>query len=115
MSLSNDIKLSKTVWELWHGQDFSFRGGKYITKKVRNVSLDLDMPTGPPLHLYQLNIIKIPLRVSKLCSIQGCVYVLNPRTKTKSKKGHKWAKILWMVTNIIFDLCFTMIYSSENF
>ena len=29
-------------------------GDKYITKKVRVVSLACDTPTGPPLHLYQI-------------------------------------------------------------
>ena len=34
---------------------FGLQGGNYITKKkVRVVSLACDMPTGPPLNLYQL-------------------------------------------------------------
>ena len=33
---------------------FCFRGDKYITNKVRVVSLARDRPTGPPLHPYQI-------------------------------------------------------------
>ena len=53
-SLPNMIKLSQTVWELWPAEDFSFRAGNYIMKIVRVVSLAYDMPTGPPLHSYQI-------------------------------------------------------------
>ena len=53
-SLPNIIILSQTVWELWPAQDFCFRGDNYIMKKVRVVSLECDMPTGPPLHPYQI-------------------------------------------------------------
>ena len=35
-------------------QAFGFRGDKYLTKKVRVVSLIQDMPTGPYLCLYQI-------------------------------------------------------------
>ena len=36
-------------------KDFGFRGDNYIMKKkVRVVSLAHDMPTGPPLHFYQI-------------------------------------------------------------
>ena len=31
-----------------------FREDNFITKKVRVVSLATDMPTGPPLHPYQI-------------------------------------------------------------
>ena len=34
-------------------QDFGFRGGNYIMKEVRAVSLACDTPTGPPLHFYR--------------------------------------------------------------
>ena len=46
--------LSQTVWELWPAQNFGFRGDNYITKIVRVVSLTCDIPTGPPLHSYQI-------------------------------------------------------------
>ena len=51
--LSNIIKLSQTVWP---AQDFGFRGDNYITKKVKFslFSLARNMPTGPPLHCYQI-------------------------------------------------------------
>ena len=51
--LPNIIKLSQTVWELWPAQDFRFRGGNYITKTVRVVTLASNIPTGPLLHFYQ--------------------------------------------------------------
>ena len=35
-------------------QAFGFRGDKYLTKKVRVVSLTPGMPTGPYLCLYQI-------------------------------------------------------------
>ena len=35
MSLPKIIKLSQTVWEIWHAQDFGIRGDKYIMEKVR--------------------------------------------------------------------------------
>ena len=35
-------------------QYFCFRGDNYITNKVRVVSLARDMPTGPPLHPYEI-------------------------------------------------------------
>ena len=38
---------------LWSTKDFGFRGGNYIKKKVRVVSLACDIPTGPPLHFYR--------------------------------------------------------------
>ena len=34
--------------------DFCFRGDNYITKKVRVDSLAPNMPTGPPLHPFQI-------------------------------------------------------------
>ena len=40
--------------KLWPAQDFGFRGDNYITKKVSVVFLACDMPTGPPLHPYQI-------------------------------------------------------------
>ena len=46
--------LPQTVLELLHAQDFSLREDNYLTKKVRVVSLSGDMPTGPPLHSYQI-------------------------------------------------------------
>ena len=42
-------------------------------------------------------------------------YVLPQQQKTKSKKAHNLAKILWMIINIEFNLYFTMIYPSANF
>ena len=48
------IKLSQIVWELWPAQDFCFRGDNYIAKKVKVVSFACAMPTGPPLHPYQM-------------------------------------------------------------
>ena len=53
-SLANVIKLSPTERELWPAEDFGFRGDNYIKKTVRVVSLARDMPTGPPLHSYQI-------------------------------------------------------------
>ena len=52
--LPSIIKLSQTLWELWRAQNFGFRGGNYIMKRVRVVYLARDMPTGPPLHSYQV-------------------------------------------------------------
>ena len=46
MSLSNIIKLSHTVWELWPAKDFGLRGDKYITQKMIVVSLACDSPSG---------------------------------------------------------------------
>ena len=54
MSLPNITKLSQIIWEFWPAQDFSFRGDKYITKKVRVVSLARDHPSGPPFHPYEI-------------------------------------------------------------
>ena len=48
------IILSQTVLKLWPAQDFGFRGDNYIRKTVRVFSLAHDMPTGPPLHSYQI-------------------------------------------------------------
>ena len=42
--------------QFWAAQVFGFRGDKYLTKKVRVVSLIQGMLTGPYLYL---NIIKI--------------------------------------------------------
>ena len=53
MSLPNIIKLSQTLWELWPAQDFSFRGDKYIRKKV-NLSLLHSTISGPYLCLYPI-------------------------------------------------------------
>ena len=38
-----------------------------------------------------------------------------PQQQKLSEKGHNLAKILWMITNIEFDLYITMIYPSANF
>ena len=35
MTLSNIVKLSETVWELWPAQDYDFSEDKYIMKNVR--------------------------------------------------------------------------------
>ena len=53
--LQNIIKICLRVSKLRSAQDFGFRGDNYIMKKkVRVVSLACDMPTGPPLNLYQI-------------------------------------------------------------
>ena len=53
--LLNIIKICLRVSKLWSAQDFGFWGDNYITKKkVRVVPLACDMPTGPPLNLYQI-------------------------------------------------------------
>ena len=53
--LQNIIKICFRVSKLWSAQDFGFRGDNFITKKkARVVSLTRDMPTGPPLKLYQI-------------------------------------------------------------
>ena len=70
MSPSNSIKLSSTVWEL---QDICFRGDNYIMKKVRVVSLAHDMPTGPPLHPYQ--ILSNYLTAAQAFSLRGDKYM----------------------------------------
>ena len=54
MSIPNIIKLFQTVWELWPAQDFSFRGNKNITYKVKIVSLAHDTSSGPYLCLYPI-------------------------------------------------------------
>ena len=38
-------------------QDFNLRGDNYLTKKERVVSFACDMPTGPPLHSYQIHVL----------------------------------------------------------
>ena len=48
------IKICLRVSKLWSAQDFGFRVDNYITKQVRDVSPAQDMPTGPPLHFYQI-------------------------------------------------------------
>ena len=52
--LPNIIKICLRVSKLWSAQDFGFRGDDYITKKVGVVSPAHYMPTGPPLHSYQI-------------------------------------------------------------
>ena len=53
--LQNIIKICLRVSKLWSAQDICFRGDNYITKKkVSDVSLACDMPTGPSLNLYQI-------------------------------------------------------------
>ena len=54
MSLLNIIKLFQTIWELWPAQDFSFRGDKYLLKKVKSVSLAQGTSSGPYLCLYPI-------------------------------------------------------------
>ena len=116
MFLSNNIKLFQKGWELWPVQDFGFREDKYITEKLRVVSLARDIPTGPPFLL-------IPTKhywntsegMKNMKHTKGYVFVCNPTTKTKSKKGHNSAKILRTVTIIELNEYFTMIYSSANF
>ena len=51
--LPNIIKICLRASNLWSAKDFGFRGGNYIIKKLRAVSLACDMPTGPPLHFYK--------------------------------------------------------------
>ena len=55
-NMSKGIKVMERTrfWELLPAQDFGFRGDNYITKKMRVVSLASNMPTGPPLHSYQI-------------------------------------------------------------
>ena len=56
MPLANIIKICLRVSKLWSAQDFGFRGGDnyMMKKKMRVVALACDMPTGPPLHFYQI-------------------------------------------------------------
>ena len=55
MPLPNIIKICLRVSKLWSAKGFGFRGDNYITKKkVRVVSLVRELPTGPPLHFYQI-------------------------------------------------------------
>ena len=51
--LPNIIKICLRVLKLWRAQDFDFRRGNYIKKKVSVVCLVCDMPIGPPLHLHK--------------------------------------------------------------
>ena len=51
--LPNIIKICLRVSTLWSAQDFGFRGGNYIIKKVSSVFLACDKPTGSPLHFYK--------------------------------------------------------------
>ena len=62
-------------------KDFGFRGHKYITKKVRGVSLARDMPIGLP------NITKIFQTLRKLWHIQefGLVICSGEITRKKNK------------------------------
>ena len=48
--LPNIIKVYLRVSKLWSTQDFGFRGGTYVMKNVRVVSLACDTTTGLPLH-----------------------------------------------------------------
>ena len=50
--LPNIIKICLRVSKLWSAQDFDFRAGNYIMKKV-SFSLACDIPTGPPLDFYK--------------------------------------------------------------
>ena len=68
--LPNIIKICLRVSKLWSAKDFGLRGGNYIIKNVRVVSIACDMPTWSSSSFLQ-NIIKICLRVSKLWSAQG--------------------------------------------
>ena len=56
--LPNITKVCLRVSKLWSPQgwvyNFCFRGDNYIMKKVSVVYLACDMPTGPPLHPYQI-------------------------------------------------------------
>ena len=55
MPLPNIVKIYLRVSNLWSAHDFGFRGDIYIMKKkVGVVSLACDIPTGPPLHFYQI-------------------------------------------------------------
>ena len=54
MSLPNIIKLFQIVSKLWPAQDFSFRGDKYITKKVKIVSLAHGTSSCPYPYLYPI-------------------------------------------------------------
>ena len=74
MSLLQIIKTSQTEWGLLHAQYFCFRGDNYITKKVRVVSLARNKLTSPPFSPLP-NFINICLRVSKLRSDKGSIYV----------------------------------------
>ena len=54
MPLPNIIKMSKGI-KVMECTRFWLQGDNYIMKKkVRVVSLACDMPTGPPLHPYQI-------------------------------------------------------------
>ena len=78
--LPNIIKICLRVSKLWRAQDFGFRGGNYIIKKVRVVSLACDMPTGPPLHFSKHYLC---LRVSKLWSAQDFCFRGDNYTRNK--------------------------------
>ena len=48
------IKLSQTVWELWPAQEFGFRGNKYITKRVKVVSLVYDTTSDVSTNYFKI-------------------------------------------------------------
>ena len=86
--LPNNIKICLRVSKLWSPQDFGFRGGNYIIRIVRVVSLVCDMLTGPPHHFYK-TLSKICLRVSKLWSAQdfgfrGYNYIMKKKVRVVS-------------------------------
>ena len=56
---------------------FRSSGDNYITKTMRVVSLARGMPTGHPLHTYQI-LSKYVLGYQKLWSALGCVYRRTP-------------------------------------
>ena len=95
-------------------EDFGFRGYKYITKKVRVVSLACNMPTGPPFHSYQILSKYLQGYQSYGAHMDASSYVTQQQ-KLSQKRSITSAKIWQIITNIELDLDFTMIYPSANF
>ena len=93
-SLPYIIKLSQTAWELWHAQDFGFRGDNYITNKLRVVLLHatrllvlLFIPTK-----YYLNMSKgISYGMHKYVSMDFCFRGANYILKTELSFSHQHA------------------------
>ena len=81
-----------------------------ILRMITNIKLDLYFTM---IHVY-ISFLKLSIKSMHPCKSYWVVTNINTPTKSKSKKGHNSAKILWMITNMELDLYFTMIYPFAN-
>ena len=119
---TNIIKICLKVYRSYQARkdastDFFFRGGNYIMKKVRVVSLAWDTPTGPPLHSYQIlwNYLKQYGSYGLLILTRGDNYITQGESCLSCRQHAYWSFSSFLPNVIKIYLRVSKLWSAQGF